>query len=1077
MNEILKSLSETTGVKYSDEQLRVLEHEGGMNIVACAGSGKALVNGTGVMTPYGYKKIEELKVGDDVIDDKGQSQKVLGVYPQGEKVVYRVTLNNGNYIDCCKDHLWTVGTGDKKRSTDGKWLSYVETISTLDIKKRYSYGEDPFDLPHVGPVQFADGKKSGDFKIAPYTFGHMLVTDFRGAGIRAEYKDEYERLMLEAKESNGLYEIETDSDVVKTTPQFEQEMRRLHIGAYYDMNGVIPSEYLHASVNARISLLQGIIDSCGCIYTKDNMYDYVIYNAGELFAKSLETLCEELGLFVRLEESERRYNVRLNGTSYIKRLHYSKGFALKYSNDEQVVFPTNWRYIVSVKRLKERREMTCIEISGDSKLYLTEHCIPTHNTTTLCHLLVKRIISGEIEDTSKLLVTTYSIAGKDELQIRVNNLLNKMGVLQRVEIRTLHSAYYKILKKLGRLGNIGTAADGLRAIGAALKENKVRLDEDDTATLVNLLSYQINNMMTDEMLYNNYVFTLDMDLKTYSAIRKSFAQKKVEMGFMDFDDLQLQIYVLLKNNPQIREYVSHMWDYFYIDEFQDVSKIQYEIMKMMLRDPKKLVVIGDDDQCIYSWRGADPNIILNICGTYDIERFILSTNYRCGGEIVKRANIGIKNNNNRFEKEMRPFNEGGKINAVYSYDEDYYELSKKTFNKIKELILDGAKQSDISVLCRNNAHGVILNQMLLSEGIIHRFKKDVSFHNNKVIKDLKVCVELASNTYNFNIVTPNLWKLVCKLSVKNCSIIAQIMKDCGCTFLQAVKTFLIESGNCYEEGIENDSVRPVNINNREVRGTFICNDAVISLKDLYKTIRDKEPADAAIEIIKRYRMLNVGFLYKSDDSVKQVEGDCKYFIELLKSGINVYNETMEKTKNLSEFEIEPTRDCINLSTMHGAKGKEWKHVILMGIDGNSCPARDRISTLLDTKDGMISVKDLVEQERRLFYVAFTRAKEELTIITDLKNMSPFMLETFGLIRKKDYNEGNITEWVRTGKFNQKSIDEYIKKLSEIIEIEGMPSADCNTDDTGYISDSSEVFNENFSSGSVSNTGDKDNTEE
>lgn len=1070
MNEILKSLSETTGVKYSDEQLRVLEHEGGMNIVACAGSGKALVNGTGVMTPYGYKKIEELKVGDDVIDDKGQSQKVLGVYPQGEKVVYRVTFDNGNYIDCCKDHLWTVGEVSRGCITN------VETISTLEIKKGYSCGWDIFDLPPVGPVQFAGGKKSSDFKIAPYTLGHMLVTDFRGAGIRAEYTDEYKRLITEAKKSKGLYEIETDSDVVKTTPQFEQEMRRLHIGAHYDMNSVIPLEYLRASVDTRVSLLQGIIDSCGCITTKDNMYDYMIYNVGELFAKSLETLCEELGIYVNLEKSERRYNVRLNGTSYIKRLHYSKGFALKYSNDAQVVFPTGYRSIVNIKRLKERREMTCIEVSGDSKLYLTEHCIPTHNTTTLCHLLVKRIVSGEIEDTSKLLVTTYSIAGKDELQIRVNDLLNKMGVLQRVEIRTLHSAYYKILKKLGRLGNIGTTADGLRAIGAALKENKVRLDEDDTATLVNLLSYQINNMMTDEMLYNNYVFTLDMDLKTYSAIRKSFAQKKVEMGFMDFDDLQLQIYVLLKNNPQIREYVSHMWDYFYIDEFQDVSKIQYEIMKMMLRDPKKLVVIGDDDQCIYSWRGADPNIILNICGTYDIERFILSTNYRCGGEIVKRANIGIKNNNNRFEKEMRPFNEGGKINAVYSYNEDYYELAKKAFNKIKELMLDGVKQSDISVLCRNNAHGILLNQILLSEGIVHRFKSDVSFHNNKVIKDLKVCVELASNTYNFNIITPNLWKLVCKLSVKNCSIIAQIMKDCGCTLLQAIKTFLIKSGKCYGDDIENDNVRVVNPNLRYIGEQFMCNDAVVSLKNLYKTIRDKEQADAAIDIINRYRMLNVGFLYKSDDSIKQVEGDCKYFIELLNSGIEVYNETMEKTKNLSEFEVEPTRDCINLSTMHGAKGKEWKHVILMGIDGNSCPARDRISVLLDTKDGIISVKDLVEQERRLFYVAFTRAKEELTIITDLKNMSPFMLETFGLISKKDNNEGNITDWVRTGKFDNKFIEEYIQKLSEIIEIEGMPSKDCNNKDTSYISNSSEVFNENFSSGNVKDTEGTNNTE-
>lgn len=690
-------------------------------------------------------------------------------------------------------------------------------------------------------------------------------------------------------------------------------------------------------------------------------------------------------------------------------------------------------------------------------------CAGAGKTTVLVALLTKRILTGEIHDTNRLLVTTYSVAGREELQARVNDLLMKMGLMNKVEIRTLHSSYYKLLKSLGKLGKIGSNMQRTVALAQAMKKCNVRLEDDDTKTLDSLLSYQINNMMSDEMLYNDYHFTLDMDMETYTKVRKAFAIQKAEMGFMDFDDLQLQLFVMLKDDENIRRYVSSVWDYFYIDEFQDVSKLQYQILKYMLRDPKNLVVIGDDDQCIYEWRGADPNIILNVCGTYDIERFILSTNYRCGGEIVKRANVGIQNNNNRYIKQMRPYNDGGNINVLYTRGESYYEMSKLAMDKIRELLLSGVREEDISILCRNNAHGIIIDNMLSAEGIVHRASEDVQFHKNSVARDLKACIEIGMNTFNFNYVSNNLWKMAPYMSANNAGIVGRIMKDACCNFLQALKTFLVKYCCYADDDILNDGVKEVDVTLRNVYSTRISGDTANELFCIYKDIRDSDDTSGAKNMIKRYKRCTAGFLYKSEDSLKMLNGICKYMESLLDTGYEYYSDIMKKTETLSEFEISSDRRCINLSTMHGSKGKEWKHVIMLGVDGYSCPAIDRMQILMSDGIDSKSLGNFIEQERRLYYVAVTRAKEELTFITDLDNMSPFLLETLGIIKKDDYTNKHIRIWANNGGYTGSEIDKYIELISKEVEVNGKPSEDCDNSVTSYISDGTEVFDENFSS--------------
>ena len=695
-------------------------------------------------------------------------------------------------------------------------------------------------------------------------------------------------------------------------------------------------------------------------------------------------------------------------------------------------------------------------------------CAGAGKTSVLVSLLAKRVSSGEIHDTSKLLVTTYSVAGREELQVRINKLLNKMGIPNKIEIRTLHSAYFKILKSLNMLGKIGTGGQRLLALQQAIKECGERLDDEEVQQLDSLISFQINNMMPDNVLYGDVNFNLEMSLETYSKIRKTFAQKKAEMGFIDFDDLQLQLYMMMKKDETVREYVKSLWDYFYIDEFQDVSKLQYEILRMMLKDPSKLVVIGDDDQCIYQWRGADPSIILNICGTYDIERFILSTNYRCGGEIVSHANTGIQNNSKRHVKQMTPFNDGGEINLIKSCNENYYEMSRKAFNKIRELILDGVAEEDISVLCRNNAHGVILNNMLLNEGIIHRASEDVRFHNHFFVKDLMACVEMGNNTYNFNYVSANLWKIVPFLSAKNSAMIGKIMKDCGCNFAQALKSFLIDI--CYiSESAFDDDIKRMQFDTKKYYNIRLTEETKAGIVQVYNIITDNEPFEACQKMTQLYCERTIGFLYKSRDAEKIITGIKDYLKSLLAFGYDYYANTIAKAKNLSEFEIEPGRRCINLSTMHGSKGKEWKHVIMLGVDGYSCPGMKRVSTYKDSGRTNEDISVYVEQERRLHYVAMTRAKEELTIICDYNNLSPFLYEAFDIEHKTDDVNTHIVDWSLTGGYKGEKKDKYFAELEKSLKIIDVDKNESDATNTSEENDANIVFNENFSACIVDET--------
>ena len=639
-------------------------------------------------------------------------------------------------------------------------------------------------------------------------------------------------------------------------------------------------------------------------------------------------------------------------------------------------------------------------------------CAGSGKTTSLTHLIVKRIKTGEITDVNKLLCTTYSKAGSLEMEDKLNILFRKLGMNTKVQVKTLHASYYMILKHFGLTRNVCSNSQRLSFITASCREAGVMLKDEDLQLIDSLLSFQVNNLLSDDALVKSYVYTLeDVPIDKYAMIRTGYNRRKEEAGIIDFDDMQLYIYCLLvkEKRPDVLAFCRSMWEYFYIDEFQDVSKIQFAILREMVTDPNKLVVIGDDDQCIYQWRGADPNIILNICGYYDISKFLLSTNYRCQGNIVNHAAVGIKNNEKRAEKTMTPYCDGGEIKICDIGSGNLYDMSKVAFKHIENTIESGKfGVKDIAILSRNNLHLSILNNMLFEKGIYTTTAPDMRMTNTNMYKDLKNVMEMASNTYNSGVVHSTLWRCCSYLGVKGSKLVADFMASTGCNLRDSLGYILTTYARRGRDVDWKGNIRvPQKANDKmEYIYSSVKMESEDMLVGIYNILCKKKEEEKIAELF-AYYLQATDFMYKSNDRVRNIYGLVAYISDMInRKGLQQARDFLRMSEQYESGNMEIPGDKITMSTMHGAKGREWRHVILFADDNVTFPSFEGIGKMLFDRIDLKDISGGIDEDRRLHYVAMTRAKNNLTLFADKKNLSVYTLEALGLLSKGE------------GKFNQ-----------------------------------------------------------
>ena len=553
-------------------------------------------------------------------------------------------------------------------------------------------------------------------------------------------------------------------------------------------------------------------------------------------------------------------------------------------------------------------------------------------------------------DPYNILAITFTNKAAKEMKERVVNMLGPSAY--RIQISTFHSLGLLIVR------------ENYEKLG--YDKNFTILDSDDSLTVIKKI---LKDMNLDPKVYNprgirNKISSAKnelMDSKYYSRFANSEYEEIVLSVFekyekrlkknnsLDFDDLLLLPIRLFKENPDILLKYQERFKYILVDEYQDTNEAQYRLIKMMGSLYKNICVVGDLDQSIYGFRGANYRNILNFEKDYPEATVIpLEENYRSTGNILNVANDIIKNNKNRKEKNLWTKNgDGPKIRYHRSYDEK--DEAHFVMNEIKKLIISGVHRDDIAVLYRTNAQSRNMEEELLRENIPYKVVGSFYFYNRKEIKDLISYLKLIYNPND---------------DVSLMRVINVPKRQIGPKTLENLSMKAIENGTSMYEAIESGKeyqfkkiIEDIKRESENLSLTELV-DLVLDFSGMRKELENTKTIESEIRLENLEEFKSITKNFEENNGVISLE---EFLLE-----ISLVSDIEEHKNNT---------DVVTLMTIHSAKGLEFDHIFLIGLEEGIFPH----SNSMDSPDE-------IEEERRLCYVAVTRAKKSLTLVNAKRRM-------------------------------------------------------------------------------------------
>jgi DNA helicase-2/ATP-dependent DNA helicase PcrA len=587
-------------------------------------------------------------------------------------------------------------------------------------------------------------------------------------------------------------------------------------------------------------------------------------------------------------------------------------------------------------------------------------------TYRIAHLINKGV------DSFNILSLTFTNKAAQEMKERIGKIVG-YAEARNIWMGTFHSVFARILRseaeKIGYPQNftIYDTQDSKNLIKTILKEQEL----DEKIYKPNLVYSRIssakNNLLSSAAYANNTTIQSEDRQSAkpkIGEVYKVYESRCFKAGAMDFDDLLFKTNVLLRDFPDVLNAYQHRFKYILVDEYQDTNFSQYIIVKKLAAAFENVCVVGDDAQSIYAFRGANIQNILNFKNDYpDVKTFKLEQNYRSTQNIVNAANSIIEQNKDQIQKEVwtdngvgnkikvhraATDNEEGKIVANLIFDT---QLSKQGHNK------------DFAILYRTNAQSRAMEEALRRKNIAYKIYGGLSFYQRKEIKDLlayfrlvinpndeeaikriinypargigKTTLDKISITANNN--QKSFWEIITHLNKYNTGINSGAQSKIG-EFLEMIKSFAsqLNNKNAYDLGNEIASTTGI-------------------LKEFYT---DKTP-----EGISRYENIQelLNGLKEFTETENELEEDVtpRGLVEFLQDVALLTNADNEKKED---------KDKVTLMTIHSAKGLEFPYVFVVGLEENLFPSQMSLTSRAD-----------LEEERRLFYVAITRAEKEIHI--------------------------------------------------------------------------------------------------
>lgn len=554
-------------------------------------------------------------------------------------------------------------------------------------------------------------------------------------------------------------------------------------------------------------------------------------------------------------------------------------------------------------------------------------------TTAIVHR-IRYLIEEAGVPSASILVITFTRASAKEMENRFRKLISPHN--SSCCFGTFHSVFFQILKTAYGYRAEHVLAEEQKFL--ILKElvRKTGLEYEDEDEVVSSLAKEIS-LMKGDMIPLEHFYSPSIGDDVFRSIYKQYEQSIVSAGKIDFDDMMVYCYELLKERPDILEHLRKRYRYILVDEFQDINKIQYEITKMIAAPQNNLFIVGDDDQSIYGFRGARPEIMLHFKDDFpNAVTTVLNVNYRCNRNITEGALRVISHNQMRFHKKLMSANDYEEPILIH-HMKDCVEENTHLLREIQNYQKQGIAYEEMAVIMRTN---------IQARGILHKLMEyNIPFQ----IRDKMSCI------YDHFTVRDILDYIRAAMGIRERAIFLRIMN------------------------------KPKRYLSRE-----LLTDATVDFDDLREKLKDKDwgiqnvdqfeydlkvlaglKPFAAVHFIRKaigyddyireyavYRHLDAEELLGTLDELQELAKQYKTYVEWF-DGIAQYREQFDNKMQQSK-----ARKGVTVTTMHSAKGLEYDVVFI-----------------LEANEGMTPYKkaDEIEEERRMFYVAMTRARHHLHI--------------------------------------------------------------------------------------------------
>ena len=643
-------------------------------------------------------------------------------------------------------------------------------------------------------------------------------------------------------------------------------------------------------------------------------------------------------------------------------------------------------------------------------------------TNRIAYLIAKKNVLE-----SNILAITFTNKAAKEMKERIYSLVGETS--KYIWINTFHSMCVRILRQhidlLGYNKNftILDTSEQKTIIKNIVKELNLSEDSYQPNNILKIISNSKNSMISVNEMKAQARFGF---MKNVAEIYEYYQKYLKKNSVLDFDDLMLKTIVLFEKHPEVLAIYQNKFEYIHVDEYQDTNVIQYKLIKMLSEVHKNICVVGDDDQSIYSWRGACSDNIINFEKDYeDVEVIFLDQNYRSNSTILDAANAVIKNNTDRKDKALWSENKGGDKITVYSAANDKDETDDIA-KKILDLKAQDIDYKDIAILYRANYLSRSMENSCMAFGIPYKLIGSLKFLQRQEIRDLLAYMNVIVNRNDEFSLRRIINVPKRGIGASSMAKIDNYAEQYGLSLFEALKN--IDMIGVSKKIITNIHLLTQLIEKYSQTEQYSIEDLIVGIyKDSGYESMLKESADAYAES----RIENISELVSS----------AKQFSSMNDNLIDFISE-MSLT---SDADDENEDDSVVLSTVHAAKGLEYRVVFIMGLEENLFPSIRDAESSEDERNKM-------EEERRLAYVAITRAKEKLFMsyanrrmqFGSIKNnkRSRFLDEVPNKLMHFESGFGATAN--DSGESQLESVTKFISRLSPKIKISDKPKTDVRT---------------------------------